>query len=167
MKKFILLVMMLPGLVQAQVFRCESRGETYFSQIPCADDSEAVLIEDRMMFSEAAPQTKPAEKEPEAPVAPVKTQAQNMQEFVLTLQRQRTEQLQQIDRDIGALESKLNALGDDKENSPERQRLAQQLTEMQSARGSIVEQYQTMILEAERRVVALSSESGEKDGKVN
>jgi len=159
MKKFLLLLIMLPGLVQAQIFRCESKGETYFSQIPCADDSEAVVVDDRLMFSDGAPPAKPAESEAEAPPAPVKTQAENMQEFVLPLQRQRTEQLQQIDQDISALQAQLDALDKDKPDNPERQRLAQQLTEMQTARGSIVEQYQTMILEAERRVAALARQN--------
>jgi len=156
MKMLTLLLVVLPGVAQAQIFRCEAEGESYFSQIPCAENSQAVVIEDRLMFSEASPAAEKQNEEPEPPVERVKTQAENMQDFVSTLYRQRTEQLQEIDKNIADLESQLNKLGDVPPDDPQRQGLTSQLIENKSSRESIVDQYQSMISEAERRVAALS-----------
>lgn len=163
MKTIVLLVLILPGIAQAQIFRCETKGETYFSQIPCADNSEAVVIEDRLMFSDGAPETKATEKEPEAQAEPAKSQAENMQDFVSTLYRQRTEQLQGIDKDIGVLGDRLASIGDDPSDGGEREAISQQLASLRESRGSIVEQYESMIAEAERRVAALSDQNAAGD----
>lgn len=167
MKTLVLLALMLPGLVQAQIFRCETKGESYFSQIPCADNSEAVVIEDRLMFSDGAPETTAAAKEPEVQPEPVKSQAENMQDFVSTLYRQRTEQLQGIDKDIGVLADQLDSIGDDPSDSEQREALNQQLASLRESRSSIVEQYQSMIAEAERRVAALSDQNAEAGDRLN
>jgi len=162
-----LLFLFLPGLTQAQIFRCQEKGETWFSQIPCTDGSEAVVVEDQPLFSEAINESVLQPRTPLETGNPARTQAENLQEFVSTLHRQRIEQLQQIDEEISALAARLDDTGDAPEDGEQRKLLAAQLAEMQTSRSSIEEQYDSLITEAERRVVALSARSGKAEETIN
>jgi len=167
MKILILLFVILPGISQAQIFRCQEKGEAYFSQIPCTAGSEPLVIEDQPLLSENAPETGAKSQEPPAAVERVKTQADNMREFVSTLRRQRTEQLQQIDREISAAAAQLDAAGDTPSDSEQRALLAEKLAELQTSRAAIADQYDSMISEAERRVAVLSTQNDLAENTVN
>ncbi|NMT62537.1 DUF4124 domain-containing protein [Marinobacter orientalis] len=41
-----ILILVMPGIAWSQVYRCDSRGETRFSDQPCGDDSEKITIRD-------------------------------------------------------------------------------------------------------------------------
>lgn len=159
-------LLLSPFTVNAEIYRCESKGDTYFSQIPCNDSAEEVVIEDRHMFSNM---TVPAEA-PVAAQAQVRSSADNLKEFVETLHRQRNEEMAAVDRDISVVEAKLSASEGRPADDPERQALNEQLTALNSSRVSISDQYDSMITEAESRVAALSAggegaaKSGAADG---
>lgn len=147
-------LLLWPFTVNADIYRCESKGDTYFSQIPCNDTAEEVVIEDRQMFSAM---TVPAEPAPIAGQAQVRTTADNLREFVETLHRQRSEQMAAVDRDIDAVEAQLAATEGRPADDPERQALNEKLTALNASRVSITDQYESMIAEAERRVAEMSS----------
>ncbi len=167
MKRLMLLLLLLPCAVQAQIFRCEAKGDTYYSQIPCADSSEAVVIDDRRMFSEDAGVTAKPPEQPAAAPEPARTPADNLQEFVSTLRKQRSEQLEQFDRDIGHIEKQLQAIAGTPEEAQQKEALGKQLTELQTSRSSVVEQYESMITEAERRMAALMAGESPSEYKMN
>ena len=166
MKIFVLLLL-LPVTLQAQIYRCASQGATYYSQIPCANDAQEVVIDDHPMFSESAPDLKAEPGEQPAPAQRVRSQADSMKEFISTLRRQRTEQLQQLDSDIARLEAKLSASGDSPVDTSQQMASSQQLKNLLSSRSSIVEQYDSMLAEAERRVATLSAKSPEQGKQDN
>lgn len=150
-------LLLLPFTVNAEIYRCESKGDSYFSQIPCNDNAEEVVIEDRHMFSDS---TLPAGAVPEAGQpgrARVRTTADNLREFVETLHRQRSEQMATVDRDISAVEAQLAAAEGLPADDPKRMALDEKLAALNSSRVSIADQYESMITEAERRVDEMSS----------
>ena len=166
MKILILLLLTLPCALQAQIFRCEMKGDTYYSQIPCDDSSEAVVIEDQLMFSEHSDGVVPLPEAPVAAAEPVRTEADNLLEFVATLRKQRSGQLEQLDKDIGQLDAQLKAFGDSPEDTAQREALSERLTDLQNSRDTIAEQYDSMIVEAERRVAALTVTEPSVTGKM-
>lgn len=139
--------------VNAEIYRCESKGDTYFSQIPCDDSAEEVVIEDRQMFSNM---TVPADPAPAAGQAQVRTTADNLKEFVETLHRQRNEEMAALDLDITSVEAQLAAAEGRPADDPERQALDEKLATLNASRISIADQYESMITEAERRVAEMS-----------
>ena len=153
----LLSLLLLPSALQAQIYRCAAKGDTYFSQIPCADNSETVVIEDRMMFSAPAEGAVAPSEELVTSAEAARTPADNMQEFISTLRKQRTEQLEKLDLDIGKLEAQLNAIGDTPSDTAQREAIGEQMTGLQVSRSSIVKEYESMIVEAERRLTALSA----------
>ena len=163
MKIFILLLLLLPVTLQAQIYRCASKGATFYSQIPCTDNAQVVVIEDHPMFSDSASGVKSKPEQESAPAKPERTQADNMQEFISTLRRQRIDQLQQLDGDIAKLRAKLNAAGDSPEEPAQQAALSKQIKDLQASRSSITEQYDSMLAEAERRVAALAAKRPEPD----
>jgi len=165
--KILVLLLLLPVTLQAQIYRCASEGATYYSQIPCANDAQEVVIDDHPMFSESAPDSKAKPEEQPAAERRARSQADSMKEFIATLRRQRAEQLQQLDSDIAKLEAKLSAGGDPAADPAQQMASSQQLKNLLSSRSSIVEQYDSMLAEAERRVAALSTESPEQGKQDN
>jgi len=155
MRGLITLLVILPGLVHAQIFRCESRGDTYYSQIPCADSSELVIIEDRPMFSESPPTAEAIPQIPPPSTAPERTPAQRLREFISTLRNQRSEQVGQIDHDIAELESRLKAEDESPSDTGQREAISGQLKELRASHSAIVAQYESLIAEAERQVSEL------------
>ena len=157
MKHLAGLLLLLPCTVNAEIYRCESKGDTYFSQIPCNDQAEAVVIEDTHLFKAQMIPPDPEAGEGVPRKAQVRTPADNLREFVETLQRQRNEQMAQVDGDISSVEQQLAATEGAPADDPERLALAEKLAELNSSRASISSQYESMIAEAERRVAEMSA----------
>ena len=147
---------MAPSVNAADIYRCEAKGETYFSQIPCNDQAQAVVIEDRQMFSTPANVSTlpPSARVTQEPAA-TRTPADNLKEFVETLNRQRSEELAKADRQITDLEAQLANAEGQPANDPELVAVGEQLAEARTARDSISGQYDSMIIEAERRLAEM------------
>lgn len=155
MKGFMVFLLFIPCVAQAAVYKCSSESDTYFSQIPCEENAEVVEFEDNALFSESS-STALATPEPSEPPADVqRTPADNLREFVETLQRQRLEQVEKIDENIIALEALMEASASSDGSSPEQARLVEQIENLNEERKSISDQYAAMISEAESRVNAL------------
>jgi hypothetical protein len=154
-------MLILPLSLAAEVFHCQSQGDTYYSQIPCDSDSKAVQMEDRRMFADSAqggvnsPAEQQQQEKNQVQVTPEKniqrSPEDGMREFVQTLERQRSEQLLAVDRQIATLESRIEAIGNPNSDHPERMDLGRQLVALKESRGSISFQYDSMISETERR----------------
>ncbi len=150
-----ILLLILPLSLAADVFRCQSKGDTYYSQIPCKPDSEIVELEGHRLLTDSGEGgvDSPAQKQEQAQV----TTGQNaprspddgMREFVQTLQRQRSEQLLAVDRQIAAIESRIESSDSE---SPEQMDFGRQLLALQESRSTISSQYDSMISETQRRL---------------
>ena len=152
MKGFMLALLFIPCASQAAVYKCSTESDTYFSQIPCEENAEVVAIEDTTMFTDEAHGaiSTPAETELAAP--PKRSPEDNMRDFVETLQRQRMEQLEDMDDQIIALEELIES-GDGEDNDESRlAQLNQRLNQLNADRNSVVEQYAALIEEAEKRL---------------
>ena len=155
-------LLLAPCTASAEIYRCESKGETYFSQIPCNDEAEAVVIEDRQMFSTPAAinTLPPSAREAAQPSSvPARTPADNLKEFVETLNRQRSEEIARVDGDISSVRAQLAEAEGRPADDPEQVALDERLAELQASRESILRQYDSMIMEAERRVTEMSASS--------
>jgi hypothetical protein len=155
----------LPSLMAAEpkVYRCGPAGSQWYSQIPCEEDSEEVIVEDHHMFSDtpasdpqdgsSAADDKDTESDSAEEIAASKAQA-----FITQLEKQRSEQLAEIDRRIDELESSLagdggeNGLEGSSENDAENEQNAKQLSDLKRNRQSIVSEYEAMISAARQRI---------------
>lgn len=61
---FLIVMLCVPAISWAQVYRCNDGGETHFADQPCGDDSERVIIRDNRIGGSFG-QNLPPEPEPE------------------------------------------------------------------------------------------------------
>jgi len=111
------------------IYRCGPEDSQWFSQIPCEEDSAAVILEDRHMFNEAG-EEQPAAEETDVEAAAA---ASNAQAFITQLEKQRSEQLAEIDLKIQELENGTEAVSNSAAESAESD--AEANTEFGSANG--------------------------------
>jgi len=97
------------------IYRCGPEGSQWFSQIPCEENSAAVILEDRHMFNEAG-EEQPAAEETDVEAAAA---ASNVQAFITQLEKQRSEQLAEIDLKIQELETRTEAVSNSAADSAE------------------------------------------------
>jgi hypothetical protein len=144
------LVMADPG-----IFRCGEAGNQSWSQIPCEESSEQVVIEDHRMITEAPPPKESAGSLGGA-ASTSAGQAQsvnNVQAFIQQLDSQRIEQLAEIDRNILALESR-SGQGNDGAEGDNPVDTAELIAELKESRKAIVTEYEAMISAAQQRMDA-------------
>ena len=150
-----ILLLLLPLSLAADVFRCQSKGDTYYSQIPCKPDSEVVELEEHSLLTDSGQGSVDSAAQTQQQVQVTTEQntrrspQDGMREFVQTLQRQQSEQLLAVDRQIETLESQIESSDSD---SPERMDLGEQLLVLQESRSTISSQYDSMISETQRRL---------------
>lgn len=144
----LILILMSPLTLQAQVFRCDGPNGAVYSQIPCDEnaerltryDPEVKAEDDPDLNAESATDSEAIEKEP----SPMET-------FVTTLHNQREQQVGEIDSNIAILKKQLNASGELAAEESNRKFLESDLARLENERTSIVEQYARLISEAESR----------------
>jgi hypothetical protein len=153
MKAIFPLFFFLPLVLQAQVYRCDGPDGAIYSQIPCEENAEEVTIEDTRMLTEGGdssdtlPEAGRDAAAEDLDSAPVNL----MDSFVTTLVSQRESQIGEIDRKIA--EERVFISSDEFNEADEetRSNAIGRLAKMQSERQSILEQYESLIQEAERR----------------
>ena len=148
--KFVIIpLLVFPLSLSAQVYRCDGPGGPIYSQLPCAQDAELVIIHDPVMqkqLKNAADDGQVIHQEP------VKSRADSMESFVKTLHKQRQQQLAEIDASISRLKDQLEAPDEQEQPSePVRKHINAEVDSLQSTRLAINTQYDSLIAEAERR----------------
>ena len=148
-KSLLFLLIFLPLSLQAQVYRCDGPNGLVYSQIPCDENAEIVVIYDPVSKaedddSEPGSGQEEAEEIVEKPPTP-------MENFIATLHSQRQQQIGEIDANIADLKDLLDAEGEEALEEADRKAAASQLAALQSDRNSIAEQYASLISEAEQR----------------
>ena len=148
-KSLLFLLIFLPLSLQAQVYRCDGPNGPVYSQIPCDENAEIVVIYDPVSKaedddSETGSGQEEAEEIVEKPPTP-------MENFIATLHSQRQQQIGEIDANMAHLNGLLNAEGELTLEEEDRKAVESQLAALQSERNSIVEQYASLISEAEQR----------------
>jgi hypothetical protein len=154
----ILTVLVMPDFLAADpaIYRCGEAGSQTWSQIPCEEDSEALVVEDHLMFTEPQALQEDAGGVVGTTVTQQKgemTQAKRMEAFIAQLETQRRQQLAEIDHSSAELESQMAASEDESVVAAAESALA----ELQSARREVVEQYDAMITEASSRVLSANN----------
>lgn len=143
-----------PAAADATVYRCGPPGSQWYSQIPCAEDSEAVVIKDQHLLDDsgnAPAAAKPTDaNETGEDSAPDTTS--NAEAFITQLEKQRSEQLAVIDRDIARLQNQDTEPVEGEENTAEEAENAALLAGLQNTRESIVSEYDAMIQAAQQRL---------------
>lgn len=150
-----LLALVLSALVAASlradatVYRCGPAGSQWYSQIPCSENAEPMLIRDQHKLSEpetpeaesASANSNPAQA---AESAQETAPASNAEAFIQQLEKQRSEQLAEIDRNIARLENASSSAGEDGTPLADDETAAL-IAGLQNTRESIVSEYDAMI----------------------
>ena len=144
----LILILMFPLLLQAQVYRCESPNGPVYSQIPCDEDAERLTRYDPVAKADDNPDSN---TESEADSVVEEKKLSPMETFVTTLHNQRQQQVGEIDGNIALLKKQLDATGELAIEKSNRKFLESDLEKLESERTSIVEQYARLISEAESR----------------
>ena len=153
-KAFFILVLFFSCSLNAQVYRCDSPNGPVYSQIPCAENAEIVVIYDPAAKSDDDSGFNSKQDEP---VETVEKQPTPMENFVVTLHNQRLQQIGEIDDNISHLKELLDAEGEQALEGTDRTAAASKLAALESDRDSIVEQYASLISEAERRASSVNT----------
>lgn len=141
---------------ESTIYRCGPANSQWYSQIPCEEDSEQVVVEDHPMFNDsaAATPTPDADQQETAVANQASDAASKAQAFINQLEKQRSEQLAEIDREIKDLqpgEADQNDQGNEQGDAASADMLATSLASLQSTRQSIVSEYDAMISAARKR----------------
>jgi len=143
---FILLVFLsLP--VHAQVYHCKGPAGPVYSQMPCAEDAERLTDYDPVVKRSAGSDSEQGQGQ--AVVS--QEQSNTMEHFVATLQKQRQQQMSELDQNIAQMQSQLDSDQAEDRNESDHAALAAELAALISERESVSEQYTALIAEAERR----------------
>ncbi len=153
-KPLLILFIILPLSLQAQVYRCDGPDGPVYAQIPCAENAEVVPIYDPAAKSADASEPDSNQDEEIEPVVEPRTPMEN---FVATLHSQRLQQLADIDENIAGLKKSLKAEGEQALDEADRQAAIAKVAALESDRISIDEQYASLIGEAERRAGTVES----------
>ena len=144
----LILILMSPMTLQAQVYRCDSPNGPVYSQIPCDENAERLTRYDPVVKAEEAPELN-AESATDSEAT--ERRLSPMETFVTTLHNQRQQQVAEIDSNITYLKQQLNATGELAIEESNREFLESDLARLEDERTSIVEQYARLISEAESR----------------
>ena len=144
----LILILIFPLLLQAQVYRCESPNGLVYSQIPCDEDAERLTRYDPVAKADDNPDSN---TESEADSVVEEKKLSPMETFVTTLHNQRQQQVGEIDGNIALLKKQLDATGELAIEESNRKFLESDLEKLETERTSIVEQYARLISEAESR----------------
>lgn len=146
-----------PVSADATVYRCGPEGSQRYSQIPCSDQSEPMVIRDQHKLIE--PGGSPAEStgagsspQPDASAAEEAGRSSNAEAFIQQLEKQRGEQLAEIDRDIAKLQDRGSNASGEEVSEAETREASDLLAGLQNTRESIVAEYDAMIQAARQRI---------------
>jgi len=142
----LILILIFPLLLQAQVYRCDSPNGPVYSQVPCDENAERLTRYDPVVKADDRP-----DPDSEADDVAAEKQLSPMENFVTTLQNQRQQQVGDIDSNIALLKKQLDATGELAIEESNRKFLESDLEKLETERTSIVEQYARLISEAESR----------------
>lgn len=148
-----LLVFIVPlsAAAGSEIYRCGPEGSQQFSQIPCEENSEPLVMEDHPMFSESTKTDSADDADlAETQVNETSDETNKAQAFITQLEKQRSEQLAEIDQKIELLQSE--SATDKEGNSTSVEGSSTLLTSLQTTRQSIVSEYNAMIEAARQRI---------------
>jgi len=142
---FLLILFLAPMTLGAQVYRCDTPEGTVYSQMPCSENAERLPEFDPVVEAEN-------ESVPEmAEAAPTVKPPTAMENFILTLEKQREQQFSTIDANMQTLQQQLNTTGEDAPDERTREMLEREMATLASERQSIGDQYAALIREAANR----------------
>ena len=144
-----------PAGADATVYRCGPPGSQRYSQIPCAEDSEAVVIKDQHKLGDSGDVPEAAgipESANDTDAESAADAANNAEAFITQLEKQRNEQLAEIDRNIARLKNPASDPDEGAETTATGEEIAALLASLQNTRDSIVSEYDAMIRAAQQRI---------------
>ncbi len=135
--------------VASEIYRCGPVGSQRYSQIPCEENSEKLVVEDHPMFNDPTS----GDADVQADKGNVSNEsARKAQAFINQLEKQRSEQLAEIDKNIQALQSAETPQDSEGEHALSEEKKSTTLAGLQTARSSIVSEYDAMIDAAMQRI---------------
>lgn len=151
------LAISMPGT--AQVYRCESSGSVAYSDLPCGDSAQEVVLDvpepatgrehsQAQFRAAAAARARPDEKK-----APVISEGErNISQFLNMLHDQRRRQIEEIDQTIASLRVQAESEEFGRYDEARQAKMLVELDRLESSRASILEEYSALIQEAQSRL---------------
>jgi hypothetical protein len=140
--------------VSAQVYRCETASGVTYSDMPCGDSSEEIVVQGDVVDMKGVGSGDAMAPEPGAPGQEQDLEmggAKTLDEFLVMLRQQREEQLSIIDRQLAQLRAQSSSIDFQEMTGDEQDEITRQIASLEANRASIVSGYESLIQEAERR----------------
>lgn len=140
--------------LSAQVYRCESASGVTYSDMPCGEGSEAIVVQGDVVDMKGVGSDEGVARDIGAAAQeqdPAMGGAKTLDEFLLMLRQQREEQLSIIDRQLAQLRAQSSSIDFQEMTGDEQDEITRQIASLEANRASIVSGYESLIEEAERR----------------
>ena len=145
MKAIFFLLLFFPLALQAQVYHCDGPNGPIYSQIPCEEDAEQVLILDSQREADDGDVGDAEAKAVE------ETPTDRLNTFIASLEKQREAHIDQINHNIETMNQQMASDDFASTDNATKEEFRKSLLGMEMERDSILEQYDALIIEAEKR----------------
>lgn len=149
MKAIFSLFLFFPLALQAQVYHCSSPDGPIYSQIPCEANAEQVVIHNSRMMTDDGDAAGPEPRQESEAVEVTATDRLNA--FIVTLEKQREAHIGQLDSNIESMRQQMASDDFASTDDVTKKEFNRSLFDLKLERYSILEQYDALIYEAERR----------------
>lgn len=150
---FVLLTSLAFGasaFADSTVYRCGPKGSQWYSQIPCTENSEQLVIKEQHKLSDTGAGQEAGSGNDADPAAA--DAAGNAQSFIAQLEKQRTAQLAELDRNIAELQKQAEEAAANGDSDEASSKVTVLLANLQATRDSVVSEYDAMISAAQQRI---------------
>ena len=146
-----------PPDLTAQVYRCEGRNGVVYSQMPCAQDAEVIVIEDVPMNSSQGSAPAGEGEGQDEPGAGAQRNDDDLGDFLTRLEAQRVAELDQFDWKIARMREQMSSPDYPNADQQSRQWMAAELKQLETERTAKLEEYAALEAEARRRAAQNAS----------
>lgn len=147
----------VPQSLLAQVYRCETASGVIYSDMPCSESAEEIVVTGDVVDMKGV--GSPTAEEPvegavtsDAGAQPAGEGGQDLNSFLVMLRAQREEQIAQLDDQLNRLRARATGIDFIDMEPSEQDRINQEIAQLESDRASILAEYEALIAEAERRL---------------
>lgn len=143
----------------AKVYRCEGDSGVVYSDLPCGESAEEIVLDVPQPASDpgasqTGPEITPASRpvQTEKPEQEISEGERNISQFLTMLHEQRQQQMGEIDRTIALLRAQTQGEAFEQLEEARQAEILAELDRLESSRESILAEYSALIQEAQSRL---------------
>jgi hypothetical protein len=143
-------LLLISPWASGQVYRCEGESGITFSDMPCGADAEEVQLEG--MEPDAGADVGNGAENAESPEVVMDGEEEDLNNLLNMLQSQREYQIGEIDRHLADLRAQTESAEFYSQDPESQQAIRNQIAALETNRTSILDQYESLIAEAQSRL---------------